>query len=186
MILTPSEGAMKLLIGEQFARSGCSSKKECLWRGRELLCQITGEDFRYDAKRWHDYLIDTDAGGYTLNGYCQDFAKRIEQLLSDREWLDARAELEGVPDPPSPPVDAPDPAFKWGEKVQVVLNDQNKTARTGWIRDSAWHFKQGEWMYYIETKKEGFVSKRYFGDDLQSIDNETKQCSEQGEAPDPE
>ncbi|MFT4638171.1 MAG: hypothetical protein ACI8T1_001489 [Verrucomicrobiales bacterium] len=103
MILTPSEGAMKLLLGEQFPRSGCSSTKECLCRGRELLRRITGEDFLYDARLWRDHLTKTDDDGYTQNGYIFEFERRITELESDDEWNEARDELEKLPDPPSSP-----------------------------------------------------------------------------------
>ena len=185
MTLTPSEGAMKLLLGQQFPRSGCSSMKECLCRGRELLCRITGKDFRYDPQKWHDHLIATDEGGYTLNGHHPDFERRIAELASDSEWVEARDYLNELPDPPSPPADAPDPEFDLGEKVEVILSDSNKTYRIGWIRLQIWHFKRREWMYYLETKQDGRVKKRYFGSDVRQVGRPNTTSSEQGGAEQP-
>ena len=173
---------MKLLLGEQFSHSGCTTSAESLKRGRILLCQITGKDFGYDAHRWHEYLVETDAGGYTLNDEQSEFANRIAQLEGNGKWQEARRTLEALP---QPPYSAPDPDFFFGDAVEVILGDRNTTYRKGIVRDVIWHFKSQCWNFYLETKAEGNVSKRYFADDLRRIETRDRFGSEQGAAPNP-
>lgn len=53
------------------------------------------------------------------------------------------------------------PDFVYGEIVSPV----NHTGITGKIHEIIWHFKRGEYCYYIETdgKKK---SKRYYGNEM--------------------
>ena len=131
---------------------------------------------------WHDYLIEAHAREYTLNDHQQRFLRLIDELGTNKEWIEARDAASRIPDtpsPPPPPADAPEPEFDLREKVEVVLNDRNRTPRKGWVRDRVWHFKRREWMFFLETRKDESVSKRYFVEDLRSIDNRTKPSSEQ-------
>jgi hypothetical protein len=63
--------------------------------GRDFLVKITRQDFRYDAMRWHDYLWDTDAGGYR---WCrrsrEKWARQVELAINNPEWQAAVRELE--------------------------------------------------------------------------------------------
>ena len=60
----------------------------------------------------------------------------------------------------------PAPKFAIRETVRVLLNDRNRTAHRGTVREVIWHFKDERYNYYIveDGKK---ISKRYFDDDLE-------------------
>ena len=64
----------------------------------------------------------------------------------------------------------PTPKFAIGQRVRVRLGDRNRTAHEGTIRDIIWHFKDERHNYYLEEggKK---VSKRYYDDDLERVEN---------------
>lgn len=65
----------------------------------------------------------------------------------------------------------PDPVFKIGQRVRVILNDRNKTPHEGIIREIIWHHKDQRFTYYLlEAGKK--VSKRYFQEDLEAFDLE--------------
>ncbi len=57
------------------------------------------------------------------------------------------------------------PWFSVGEQVRVVLNERNRTPRTGRIRDAVWHHKNGCWNYYL-VEQGRKVKKRYLAEDL--------------------
>lgn len=57
------------------------------------------------------------------------------------------------------------PEFEIGDVVQVVLNERNRTLRTGPIIRRIWHFKQHRWLYFIRHGSRN-VSKRYFAEDF--------------------
>lgn len=169
-MLTPSEIAMTFLLGRH-PSSGPHhhTTAELIRKGREQLRGITGQDFRYDAKAWHDYLVGTDDGGYLFNGYQDDFRDEIQDLENNDEWILARKILAQIPDPPSPPSDAPEPIFKMRQRVVVVHNHRNHTIRRGRIRYIQWHFKRRCWMYFLITRDGSYISKRYFKDDLSPL-----------------
>lgn len=61
----------------------------------------------------------------------------------------------------------PKPRFAVGQPVRVVVNERNKTAHRGTIREVIWHFKDRRYNYYlVENGKK--VSKRYFDEDLEA------------------
>jgi len=65
MKLAPAQVGMTLLLGRFVARHSTDDLKATIRRGRQWLVRIAGgEDFGYDAPRWHEYLWATDAGGY--------------------------------------------------------------------------------------------------------------------------
>jgi hypothetical protein len=73
--------------------------------GRELLVLITRKDFGYDAMRWHDYLWNTDAGGYRWARRSRDkWARHVQEAISRPESQQAVRELEASAEP----VNAPD------------------------------------------------------------------------------
>ena len=54
-----------------------------------------------------------------------------------------------------------------GQRVRVIVNERNKTAHRGTIREVIWHFKDRRYNYYlVENGKK--VSKRYFDEDLEA------------------
>ena len=63
----------------------------------------------------------------------------------------------------------PEPEFQIGDPVTVIMNDRNKTPRTGTVQRIIWHYKDSRYNYYLEVEGRS-VSKRYFADDLQLAD----------------
>lgn len=59
----------------------------------------------------------------------------------------------------------PPQEFDVGQRVSVRVNDRNRTARTGEVREVMWHSKDVCYNYYllVDGKK---VSKRYHAIDL--------------------
>lgn len=66
--------------------------------------------------------------------------------------------------------DLPEPEFRVGDLVRVIVNEQNRTSRTGAVREVIWHHKHERYNYYLEEHGKK-VSKRYYADDLKSIGN---------------
>ncbi|MEO1529201.1 MAG: hypothetical protein AAFX06_27590 [Planctomycetota bacterium] len=59
----------------------------------------------------------------------------------------------------------PDPEYQIDDRVSVIVNDRNKTARTGTIQGVVWHFKDSRYNYYLEVEGRS-ISKRYLAIDL--------------------
>lgn len=55
--------------------------------------------------------------------------------------------------------------FRLGQRVCVVVNERNRTARVGVIANVVWHGKDGCYNYYLEVDGKK-VSKRYLARDL--------------------
>src|SRR5262252_6995330 len=93
MRLTPSQISMLHLLGEPlpFCEPGGWTLKERIRAGHASLARQTGQDFGFDPQRWHDYLRETNAGGYRWSG----MTKRIDRAASDPEWRRAVEELRG-------------------------------------------------------------------------------------------
>ena len=62
----------------------------------------------------------------------------------------------------------PPPAFSLGQMVDVIVNDRNRTPRTGSIRLIVWHYKLSKHLYLLEVNGKK-VSKRYFEEDLEPV-----------------
>ena len=58
--------------------------------------RITHKDFRYDVRAWHEYLMETDAGGYKWSNKHRGYLKAIEHALEDEEWHACVAEAEST------------------------------------------------------------------------------------------
>lgn len=56
--------------------------------------------------------------------------------------------------------------YRVGDHVDVVLNDRNKTKRSGRIESAIWHHKLEIWHYRIVDQVGRKVSKRYAAQDL--------------------
>jgi hypothetical protein len=95
MRLTPSQIGMLQLLGEQLPREPEPTLPGRIQFGHDFLMQITGEDFGFDPQRWHEYLRETDAGGYRWSNKHLGMAKRIALALSNPEWCAAVKKLEG-------------------------------------------------------------------------------------------
>jgi hypothetical protein len=67
---------------------------ERIQHGRNFLMQITGQDFGYNAIRWHDYLWDSNLGGYRWARRSRDkWRRQVEAAISVPEWQQAVREL---------------------------------------------------------------------------------------------
>jgi adenylate kinase family enzyme len=62
----------------------------------------------------------------------------------------------------------PEPMFKIGQHVRVVLNERNSTSHSGEIFQIEWHFKDQRFNYYL-VENEKPVTKRYLECDLELI-----------------
>jgi hypothetical protein len=99
----------------------------------------------------------------------------VRQLLAEMNVLLAHQML-GNPGPPLSSqfhgrADRPLPAFSLGQRVRVILNERNKTAHTGIIRNIVWHHNDQQYNYYIEENVKR-ISKRYFDVDLEALPSE--------------
>ena len=63
----------------------------------------------------------------------------------------------------------PEPELKVGDPVTVIMNDRNKTPRTGRVERIIWHYKDSRYNYYLEVEGRS-VSKRYIAEDLKPAD----------------
>ena len=99
MRLTPAQCAMHSLLGHRlpFDTPKEWSLADLVKHGREFLVQITHQDFGYDAKSWHDYLWDSDAGGYRWGRRSREkWARQVEIAMLDPEWRQAVKELNKI------------------------------------------------------------------------------------------
>jgi hypothetical protein len=63
--------------------------------GREFLVKITRQDFGYDAMKWHEYLWNSDAGGYRWRRRSQEkWTRYVEAAINNPEWQKAVSELD--------------------------------------------------------------------------------------------
>jgi hypothetical protein len=86
---------MSLLLGNFVARASTGDLKSDIQRGREWLVQITGQDFGYDAVRWHSYLWETNAGGYRWSRRSpKKWERHVQVGMSRPGWAEAVQELE--------------------------------------------------------------------------------------------
>jgi hypothetical protein len=62
----------------------------------------------------------------------------------------------------------PPPAFSFGQRVRVILNERNRTSRTGTIRQVIWHHKDQCYNYYLDVNGKK-TSKRYCEEDFEQL-----------------
>jgi hypothetical protein len=93
MRLTPAQLAMASFLGEWLPHTSEQSVKERIAHGHRFLVQITREDFGFDPQRWHDFLRQTNAGGYRWSNKHLGFPRRIVRAINDPDWQAAVAEL---------------------------------------------------------------------------------------------
>ena len=68
-------------------------------------------------------------------------------------------------------IEKPSPAFSVGQRVRVILNERNRTARTGTIRQIIWHYKDECYNYYLDVNGKK-ISKRYYEVDIELLPSE--------------
>ena len=97
MKLTPAQVGMRYLLGFPLP-NGVGREQTMAQRirhGRERLVRIArGEDFGYDALRWHEHLWATDAGGYKWSRRSPDkWARHVRAGMARPGWAEAVQEL---------------------------------------------------------------------------------------------
>jgi hypothetical protein len=86
---------MRLLLGGFVARLSTGDLTADVREGREWLVRITNQDFGYDAIRWHEYLWETDAGGYKwCRRSAESWARVVRERMSRPGWAEAVRLLE--------------------------------------------------------------------------------------------
>ena len=59
--------------------------------------------------------------------------------------------------------------FLLNDKVEVILNERNKTPHTGYISKFIWHGKDNCWYYFIVEESGKKISKNYRKEDLKKL-----------------
>ena len=94
MRLTPAQGAMIIITGNTFPRSPSGTLEERIIKGYDFLSRITDKDFGIDLLRWHQYLSETNEGGYCFENRHEEIKEDINNALNDAEWLSAVEKLK--------------------------------------------------------------------------------------------
>jgi hypothetical protein len=99
MRLTPSQIGMLHLLGKSlpFCEPPGWTLKERVRAGHAFLVETTGQDFGFDPSRWHDYLRETNAGGYRWSNKHLGMPKQIAEVNDDPAWCRAIEELRNHP-----------------------------------------------------------------------------------------
>ena len=92
MRLTPSQLAMLQLLGVELPR-GEQTLKNRIERGHAQLVRITNVDLKFDPMRWHQHLLETNAGGYRWSNIHLGMLKKIDRAVNDPAWRQAVEEL---------------------------------------------------------------------------------------------
>lgn len=61
------------------------------------------------------------------------------------------------------------PNYPIGTKVEVIVNQNNRTYHKGTIDQTIWHFKDNRWNYYLKDENGKKIKKRYIKEDLRKI-----------------
>lgn len=61
------------------------------------------------------------------------------------------------------------PELLLNDKVEVILNERNKTPHIGYINKFIWHGKENNWLYFINKESGKKVSKNYRIEDLKRL-----------------
>jgi hypothetical protein len=88
MHLTTAQLAIHLICGESLPTAREESLPERVRRGHDFLVSITGEDFGYDLKAWHNHLKESRQGGYTY-GRNIVLPRIMKAALQSTEWHEA-------------------------------------------------------------------------------------------------
>jgi len=95
MRLTPAQIDMLQLLGRPlpFREPAGRTLKDRIRAGHASLVKTTGQDFGFDPQRWHDYLRETNAGGYRWSNKHLGMPRQIAETVRDPAWCRAIAEL---------------------------------------------------------------------------------------------
>ena len=94
MRATLGQLAVVLLCGEELPLSNRRTLAERIVEGRRLLVQITGRDYGFDPRRWHEHLKETGQGGYSWRSD-HVVPRVLQEALASEEWQRVVARLEG-------------------------------------------------------------------------------------------
>ena len=146
--------------------------------GRLELFRITGQDFRYDVMKWHEYLVTSDAKGYKFDDGHEKLHKMIFETLDNEEWNSVVTQLEGEVDRVEEevnrveykpiPEDASESKFNLKDRVRVLSRGGKNTEKEGRVSKLIWHHKHRSWCYYLEVDH-ALLKKRYFKEDLELL-----------------
>jgi hypothetical protein len=84
---------MRQLLGQNLPMGPQQSLPERIQTGHRFLVQITGRDFGYDPQAWHQYLRESNKGGYRWSNKHLGMPRCIEQALRDPAWRQAIVDL---------------------------------------------------------------------------------------------
>ena len=173
MTLTPSQIGMRMMLGYNLPNLKYRDTRELVLSGRQELSRITGQDFRYDVVKWHEYLVSTNDGGYTFDDGHERLHEMILESLDSEEWSSVVTELGAEADSvvfsvqyQPLPEDASKSKFRLKDRVKVLSNNGKNTEKEGQVCQLTWHHKNSAWCYYIEINKIP-LKKRYFEEDLE-------------------
>ena len=62
----------------------------------------------------------------------------------------------------------PVPEFAVGDRVAVRVNERNRTAHVGEVRQVKWHIKDARYNFYLSENGKK-ISKRYLAEDLERV-----------------
>jgi hypothetical protein len=97
MRLMPAQIGMWLFLGTALPNGLGRNQTiaERIETGRAWLMKCTRQDFGYDALHWHEYLWETNAGGYKSSRRDYEKWRRVVSDAAQRpEWVAAVSELQ--------------------------------------------------------------------------------------------
>src|SRR5262245_128849 len=101
MRLTLPQLQMLSLAGEwiEFCEAVPMDLCQRIQKARAGLVKLTGRDFGFDLREWHDYLVEKDDEfGYCWSDEHVRVMERIEEAEVDPDWLKAVANLRQAGD----------------------------------------------------------------------------------------
>jgi hypothetical protein len=88
MRLTPAQIAVRFICGEYLPFGPEETLLQRIRQGHDFLVSITGKDFGYDLKAWHNHLKESRQGGYTF-GRNIVLPRIMQTALQSIEWQEA-------------------------------------------------------------------------------------------------
>src|SRR3954470_9547426 len=91
MRLTPAQIAVRSICGDRIPRVRAQSLRERVQEGHDFLVRLTGRDFGYDLRAWHDHLKESQRGSYTYRNV--ELPSIMRDALASPSWQAAVASL---------------------------------------------------------------------------------------------